>query len=144
MALLTSATRAPRLFKSAIKTMGYGLWAKRGIGGTVTQASNRTTGVTFDTTTNRGKLCGTITTVSANTFGGATAAAVEFTVTNKAVGVNDVVVLSIQGGTLGMTSAIVSTVAEGSFKIKCINVSTTTAETGTIIINFMVLKSVVN
>lgn len=144
MALLTSATRAPRVFKNALKTMGFGFWGKRGIGGTVTQLTNRTTGVTFDTTTNRGKLCGTITTNNASL--GAELAA-EFTVTNKAVGINDVVVISQQSGTNGgNTDVYVSTVAEGSFKIKVANnnAAAGTAETGAIIINFAVIKSVVN
>ena len=112
MALLVSASKAPRVFKHAIKTMGYGLWVKRGLGGTVTQITNRTTGVTFDTSTNRGKLCGQITTNNASL---AVEAAAEFTVTNKACGANDVVVVSIASGTNGGdTEVIVSGVAEGS------------------------------
>jgi len=144
MALLTSATRAPRVFKSAVKAMGFGFWGKRNIGGTVTQQTNRTTGVTFDTTTNRGKMCGTITTNNASL---AAEAAAEFTVTNKAVGINDVVLVSQQSGSNGgNTDVFVSTVAEGSFKIKVSNnnASGGTAETGAIIINFCVIKSVVN
>ena len=145
MALLTSASKAPRVFKSAIKTMGYGLWTKRGLGGTVTQQTNRSTGVTFDTSTNRGKLCGTITT---NTTALAAEAAAEFTVTNKAVGANDVVVVCIQsGGTAtNLTDVIVSAVAEGSFKIKVMNgnVAAGANETGALVINFMILKSVIN
>jgi hypothetical protein len=144
MALLTSASKAPRVFKSAIKTMGYGLWVKRGLGGTVTQATNRTTGVTFDTSTNRGKLCGTITTSSASL---AAEAAAEFTVTDKACGVNDVVVTCQQSGSNGgNTDVFVSGTAEGSFKIKVANNNPAagTAETGAILINFIILKSVIN
>lgn len=145
MALLTSATRAPRIFKHAIKTMGYGLWAKRGLGGSVTQITSRATGVTFDTTTNRGKLCGKITT---DTTSLAAEAVAEFTVTNKAVGATDVVVVCIaSGGTAtNLTDVAVSAVAEGSFKIKVMNgnVAAGAAETGALVINFMILKSVIN
>lgn len=144
MALLTSASRAPRVFKHAIKTMGYGLWIKRGLGGVVTQATNRTTAVTFDTSTNRGKLCGTITTNAAS-LGSELSA--EFTVTDKAVGISDVVVVCQQSGSnSGNTDVYVSGVAEGSFKIKVANNTAAggTAETGAILINFIIIKSVIN
>jgi hypothetical protein len=143
MALLTSASRAPRVFKHAIKTMGYGLWTKRGLGGTVTQATSRSTGVTFDTSTNRGKLCGAITTNAASL---AAAAQVTFTVTNKAVGANDVIILSIKSGstTPGSTWATVTAVAEGSFNISLANLTAATADVAALVINFMVIKSVVN
>lgn len=144
MALLTSASRAPRVFKHAIKTMGYGLWVKRGLGGVVTQATNRSTAVSFDTSTNRGKICGTITT---NATSLAAEAAATFTVTNKAVGATDVVVVCQQSGSNGgNTDVTVTTVAEGSFKITVSNnnAAAGTAETGAILINFMILKSVIN
>lgn len=143
MALLTSATRAPRVFKHAIKTMGYGLWTKRGIGGTVTQLTDRSTAVTFDTSTNRGKICGQITTNAASL---AAAAEVTFTVTNKAVGANDVVVCCVKSGgtTAGSTWAAVTAVAEGSFAISLTNLTAATADVAALVINFMVLKSVIN
>lgn len=144
MALLTSATRAPRIIKSALKTMGYGFWRGRGLGGTVTQLTNRTTAVTFDTTTNRGKLCGTITTNNASL---AAEGSAEFTVTNKACGINDVVIVCQQSGAnSGNTLVECSGTAEGSFKIRVYNnnVAAGTAETGAILINFAIIKSVVN
>lgn len=144
MALLTSASKAPRVFKSAIKSMGYGLWRGRGLGGVVTQITNRTTGVTFDTSTNRGKIAGQITT---NTASLAAEAAAEFTVTNKACGANDVVVVAqASGSNGGNTDVFVSGVAEGSFKIKVANnnAAAGTAETGAIVINFQIIKSVIN
>lgn len=143
MALLTSATRAPRVFKSAIKAMGFGFWGKRGIGGTVTQITSRSTGVTFDTTTNRGKMCGTITTDSTSL---AAAAEATFTVTNKAVGANDVVVCCVKSGgtTAGSTWAAVTAVAEGSFAITVSNLHASTADTAALVINFVVIKSVIN
>mgnify|MGYP000609010448 FL=1 len=82
--------------------------------GAVTQATNRTTGVTVNA------QCGTITT---NTASLAAEAAAEFTVTNSTVlSVSDVVVVSIQSGTNGgNTQVAVTTVAVGSFKIKVSN-----------------------
>jgi hypothetical protein len=143
MALLTSASRAPRVFKHAIKALGFGFWKGRGIGGTVTQITTRATGVTFDTTTNRGKLCGTITT-AANSL--AAAAQITFTVTNKAVGANDVIILSVKSGgtTPGSTIATVSAVAEGSFNVTLANMTAATADVAALVINFVVIKSVVN
>lgn len=143
MALLTSASKAPRVFKHALKTMGYGLWRGRGLGGTVTQATDRSTGVTFDTSTNRGKLCGAITTNAASLAAGGE---VTFTVTNKAVGANDVVVLAVKSGstTPGSTWAAVTAVAEGSFNITLTNLTAATADVAALVINFMIIKSVVN
>jgi hypothetical protein len=105
-------------------------------GGAVTQASNRTTGVTLNT------LCGTITTNNASL--GAELSA-EFTVTNSLVSIGDVVVCCQQSGAVGvMTDVYVSTVANGSFKIKVANnnAAAGVAETGAILINFAVIKSV--
>lgn len=146
MALLTSATKAPRVFKSAIKTLGYGFWTKRGIGGTKTQITTRSTGVTFDTSTNRGKLCGQIT---MNATSLAAAAEAKFTVTNKAVGATDVVLISIAGGytsasTHGTPLLFVSAVAEGSFDIVLKNVHASNPVDEATVINFVVIKSVIN
>lgn len=103
--------------------------------GAVTQATNRTTGVTLNT------QCGVITT---NTASLAAEAAAEFTVTCSAVlSVADVVHVSIQSGTNGgNTSVFVSTVAAGSFKIKVSNhnAAAGTAETGAILINYAVIN----
>jgi hypothetical protein len=116
---------------------GLGYASGAGAGGAVTQATNRTTGVTLNT------LTGTITTNNASL---AAEAAAEFTVTNSTVAVTDVVVVSIQSGTnSGNTEVFVSTVAAGSFKIKVANnnAAAGTAETGAILINFVVLKGAV-
>jgi hypothetical protein len=115
---------------------GAGIGYATGAGGAVTQATNRTTGVTLST------LAGQITTNNASL---AAEAAAEFTVTNTAVAIGDVVVVSIQSGTNGgNTVAFVSVVAAGSFNIKVANnnAAAGTAETGAIIINFAVIKSV--
>lgn len=117
--------------------VGYGVNADSvGPGGTVTQATDRTTGVTLNT------LCGAITTNNASL---AAEAAAEFTVTNSTVAATDVVVVAQKSGSNGgNTDVFVSTVAAGSFKIKVANnnAAAGTAETGAIIINFAVIKAV--
>jgi hypothetical protein len=105
-------------------------------GASVTQATNRTTGVTITA------LSGEITTHTASL---AAEASANFTVTNTLVALNDVVVVSIQSGTNGGNTAVsVVTVADGSFVIKVSNhnAAAGTAETGAIIINFAVIKAV--
>ena len=103
--------------------------------GAVTQATNRTTGVTLNA------QCGAITTHNASL---AAEAAAEFTVTNASVlSASDVVAVAIQSGTNGGNTAVaVTTVAAGSFKIKVSNnnAAAGTAETGAIIINFAVIN----
>jgi hypothetical protein len=107
-----------------------------GAGGAVTQLTDRTTGVTIN------KVCGTITTHTASL---AAEAAAEFTVTNSVVAVGDVVVVAQQNASNGgNTAVIVSTVANGSFKLKVCNNNAAggTAETGAIKINFAIIKAV--
>lgn len=125
-----------RLFTCANSVwVQYAYEAGAGATCTVTQQTNRTTGVTCQ------GLSGTITTNNASL---AAENAAEFTVTNAALAAGDVVVTSIQSGTnSGNTDVYVSTVAAGSFKIKVANnnVAAGTAETGAILINFVVMKS---
>jgi len=119
-------------------SIGYSVGATSAAptGGTVTQATNRTTGVTLNT------ICGAITTNNASL---SAEAAAEFTVTNSLVAVGDVVVVSQRSGSNGGNTCVyVSTVAAGSFKITVANnnANAGTAETGAIIINFLILKAV--
>jgi hypothetical protein len=112
------------------KSLGF---AKNG--SAVTQATNRTTGVTINANS------GAITTNNASL---AAEAAAEFTVTNGKVGISDVVIVAIQSGTNGGNTAVAVTgVAAGSFNIKVSNnnAAAGTAETGAIIINFAVIKA---
>lgn len=107
-----------------------------GNGTTVTQATNRTTGVNV-----AGSLSGTITTN--NTSLAAEAAAV-FTVTATQVFADDVVVVSIASGSNGgNTKVTVNAVSAGSFVIQVANdnAAAGTAETGAIVINFLVMKA---
>jgi hypothetical protein len=115
---------------------GAGIGYATGAGGAVTQATNRTTGVTLN------KLSGTITT---NTASLAAEASADFVVTNSTVAIGDTIVLSIQSGSnSGGTMVSVITVAAGSFTIRVHNgnVAAGTAETGAILINFAVIKAV--
>lgn len=113
------------------KKFGYGV----GSGGAVTQATNRATGVTLNT------LTGTITT---NATSLAAEASAVFTVTNSQVAIGDVVVVCQQSGAIALnTDVIVSAVAAGTFNITVVNNNAAAgiAETGAILINFVVIKA---
>lgn len=115
------------------KKFGYG--TGNGAGGAVTQATNRATGVTLNT------VSGQITTNSTSLAAEASAV---FVVTNSKVAATDVVLLSIASGTVALnTDVVVSAVAAGSFSITVVNnnAAAGTAETGAIVINFVVIKS---
>lgn len=110
--------------------IGYGT----GAGGAVTQLTNRTTGVTLS------KLAGQITT---NNTSLAAATAATFVVTNTLVAATDVIICSIASGTTsGNTDVYVSATAAGSFSLTVANQTSATAETGAIVINFAIHKSV--
>lgn len=101
----------------------------------VTQATNRTTGVTVTT------RAGTITTHNASL---AAEAAAAFVVTCPAVAIGDVVLVSQRSGAVGaMTTVEVVAVAAGSFTISVMNNNPAagTAETGAIIINYAVIQA---
>lgn len=105
-------------------------------GGSVTQITNRATGVTINA------LSGSITTDATSLAAEASAV---FVVTNNTVAIGDVVVCCIRSGSVALnTDVIVSAVAAGSFSITVVNgnVAAGTAETGAIIINFAVIKAV--
>jgi hypothetical protein len=119
-------------------TAGLGYKTGVSVGGTVTQQTNRTTGVTLN------KLSGAITTNNASLAAEATA---DFVVTNSTVAIGDVVVVSIRSGSNGGGTIVsVAAVAAGSFTIRVHNgnVAGGTAETGAIIINFAVIKGTSN
>lgn len=108
---------------------------KRGAGAAVTQATNRTTGVTIH------KNSGAITTNNAS-LGAELAAA--FVVTNNKVNIGDVVLVSQRSGAIGvMTTVEVVAVANGSFTLSVMNgnAAAGVAETGAIIVNFVVIKT---
>jgi hypothetical protein len=113
--------------KSSSDTAGFGY--ATGAGGTVTQATSRTTAVTID------KTCGSITMFSA--AGSATAAS--FTVNNSAVGESDVVILNQRSGT-NLYDLNVTDVSNGSFRITFRTTGGTAADAP--VINFAVIKAV--
>lgn len=108
---------------NAVAGLGYGT----GSGGTVTQATSRTTGVTLN------KPTGAITMFSA--AGSATAAT--FTVTNSIVAATDTISLNQKSGT-NLYNFIVTAVAAGSFNITFYTTGGTATDAP--VINFNVLK----
>lgn len=117
---------------------GFGFKTGEGVGGTVTQTTNRSTGVTLDA------LSGAITTDTTSLAAEASAA---FVVTNSKVAAGDVIVLSQASGSNGGNTAVtVVAVAAGSFTIRVSNnnAAAGTAETGAIVINFVVIKGTSN
>lgn len=113
-----------------------GIGYATGAGGTVTQITSRSTGVTLN------KITGTI--VTDNTSLAAQAQAV-FTVTNSTVAAGDTILLSMQGGSTANTSfPYVYSVGSGSFQIAVHNRNASTADTGAMTINFSVIKAVSN
>lgn len=129
----TGRLRTPRSIVSTGATAGIGY--ATGAGGAVTQATNRTTGVTLNT------VSGQITTNTASLAAEATA---DFTVTNSAVAATDVVAVSYSDSDSGGTVVTISDVSAGSFDIRVHNgnASGGTAETGAIVVNFAVIKAV--
>jgi hypothetical protein len=117
------------LLGSTASAIGY----STGTGGTVTQGTNKATGVTLD------KRCGQIVMNAANV---AAAAEVSFTLTNSFIAATDVVVSSIaSGATAGAYSLQVDAVAAGSCRFSLGNHNTSSLGEA-VVINFAVIKSV--
>jgi len=105
--------------------IGFGV----GAGGTVTQGTSRTTGVTLN------KRCGAITMFSA--AGSATAAT--FTVVNSTVQATDVIILNQASGT-NLYDLLVTAVTAGSFSITFLTTGGTATDAP--VINFAVIDGV--
>lgn len=114
---------------SVLVTSANGLGYGTGAGGTVTQGTSRTTGVTIN------KPTGAITMFSA--LGSAVAAT--FTVTNNLVAATDTIILTQQSGT-NFYVLLVTAVAAGSFNITFY--TTGGVATDAPVINFSVIKGV--
>ena len=100
-------------------------------GGAVTQATDKSTGVTLN------QAAGQITTTDASLAGGAE---VSFTVTNDKVAATDVVAISLQSGaSTGTYIVSISAVAAGSFDVTLSNVGTTAGEA--LVLNYVVIKA---
>lgn len=98
---------------------------------TVTQATNRSTGVTLNAP------AGQITTDATSLAAGAEAT---FVVTNSFVSAKSVVVIcAASGQTAGTSIPVVTAVAAGQFSITLTNLHASTADTGAMVINFAVI-----
>lgn len=115
---------------SRTSPLGYA----QGAGCSVTQATNRTTGVTCSGTS------GQITTTNTSL---AAAAEAEFIVTDPAVSAGDVIILSLATSTATSSVASVTKVTAGSFGIQLTNLNTI-ADVQASIINFAVVDAVSN
>lgn len=105
-----------------------------GNGGTVTQLTSRTTGVTLNAPT------GAITLVSGSLAGHGSA---EFTVTNSYVAATDVIIVNIKSGiTTAQYTTQVTGVSAGSFKIALQNQSNSATPTEVPVLSFVVIKGV--
>ena len=102
-------------------------------GGAVTQATNRTTGVTLSNYS--GKVTTQATSLAAVTI-------VTHTVTNTLVAATDNIILTKVSGDAD-TSASVSAVASGSFDVSLRNNHASNADTTAFVYNFAVIKSAI-
>lgn len=112
----------------AISTGGLGYGT--GAGGTVTQGTSRTTGVTLN------RPSGAITMFTA--AGSATPAS--FVVTNSAVAATDVIILNVKSGATNIYNLAITAVGAGSFTVTFWTTGGTASDTP--VINFAVIKSV--
>lgn len=111
-----------------------GIGYSTGAGGTVTQATNKSTGVTLNTTT------GQITMNNANLAG---QTEVSFTLTNSAIAATDVVLVTIASGATANSYVVgVAATAAGSCVIQVGNVTLATTLGEAIGLNFVVIKGV--
>lgn len=130
LAATGAVTAASLAATGAVTSSGTaGIGYATGAGGTVTQATSRTTAVTID------KTCGSITMFSA--LGSTTAQT--FTVNNSTVAANDVIILNQRSGT-NPYEFVVTAVAAGSFNINFRTITGTATDAP--VINFAVIKAV--
>lgn len=128
--ILGLATTFLDALKSSSATAGIGY--ATGAGGSVIQATSRSTGVTLS------KVTGQITTTADSLAG---LAIVTFTVTNTAVAATDTVVVSKVSGDAD-TFCWVNAVGAGSFNVTLRNSHAVDADTTAFVFNFAVIKGV--
>ena len=127
-----AATPAAGTFTNALATSQVGFTT--GNGGTVTQITSRTTGVTLNAPS------GQITLVADSISG---LSSQEFTLTNSYIAATDVVLVSFASGLTATTYDVtVTATAAGSCKISVHNVNNSATPTDTPVINFVVFKGV--
>ena len=121
------------LNRPLLGSVGSAVGYSTGTGGTVTQATDKSTGVTLS------KRCGQIT---MNAAALAAAAEVSFTLTNTVIAATDVVMVSIaSGATAGAYSVQCDATAAGSCRISVGNRNAGSLGEA-IVLNFVVIKSV--
>lgn len=109
-AITPSSVAATGIITSSGGQIGYAT----GAGGTVTQNTDKTTGVTLN------KLCGTIT---MNNAALAASTAVSFTLTNNTIAATDLLILNIVGGATAGAYVVTVAAAAGSATITLLNVT---------------------
>lgn len=110
-----------------------GIGYATGAGGTVTQATDKTTGVTLSKTTGQ---------ITMNAASLAAGTSVGFTVTNTAVATTDVIIVNIDSGaTVNSYTVTVDTVSAGSFHVHLRNESAG-ALAEAVVLTFAVIKGV--
>jgi hypothetical protein len=128
---VTGSVAATTTILSTGATSGVGY--ATGAGGSQTQLTSRTTGVTLNT------ICGSITLFSTTTTAGTFAS---FTVTNSAVAATDVVVINIgASATADRYNVTVTAVAAGSFRVQIHNVAAVGVAEAPVL-NFAIIKAV--
>lgn len=121
-------------FTGIVTTTGS-LGYATGAGGSVTQATNKTTAVTLN------KIAGRITMNGAALAAGAEVA---FTLTNSTIAATDVIIVNVQSvGTAGSYLVGVGAVGSGSCSITVSNASAGSLSQA-VVLNFAVIKSVIN
>jgi hypothetical protein len=114
----------------ATEEIGYAAAAQ----GTVTQATDKSTGVTLN------KSAGRITMNNAALAGGA---AVSFTLTNSTISANDTIIVNVSGGgTAGVYTTYISSMTSGSAVVTLRNLSGTSYSEA-VIINFAIIHGAV-
>lgn len=128
--LATTGTGVVKSSAAIVSTGAGGIGYATGAGGTVTQATSRTTGVTLN------KVSGAVTMFTA--AGSATPAS--FTVTNSTVAATDTITLNIKSGATNTYFYFVTAVAAGSFVVTFWTTGGTASDTP--VLNFNVIKGV--
>jgi hypothetical protein len=132
----TSTLTGAATFKSSARSDSptAGIGYATGAGGTATQTTSKSQGVTLD------KICGTIT-MDAATLNRETA--VSFTLTNSAIAATDVVIVNIKSGaTVNAYNVAVTAVAAGSCRIQLHNLLGGTDLSEAVVLQFAVIKAV--
>lgn len=114
----------------AIQGIGY----TTGAGGTVTQATSKSTGVTLNASTGE---------ITMNNAALNAQESVAFTLTNSTIAATDVVAVAIKsGGTSGAYIVGVSAVTSGSCEINLFNTQTSGSLSEAVVLSFVVIKGV--